>query len=64
MSEDRSPEDRPVEDPGANTEMWQAFAKDDPQPAKPKAVGAPFRILTLLGGLAVFAVLVWLLLFL
>jgi hypothetical protein len=51
----------PVEDPGADTERWQAFAARSAA-ERPKAVGAPFRILTLLGGLVVFVLIVLLLL--
>lgn len=50
------------EDVGANTEMWQAFAAERPETERPKAVGAPFRILTLVGGLVVFVLIVFLLL--
>jgi hypothetical protein len=50
------------EDPGADTESWQAFAASPPEPRRAKPVGAPFRLLTLLGGLVVFAVIVALLL--
>lgn len=40
--------------------MFRAFAeRADTEP--PKAVGAPFRIITLLIGLALFAGLIWLL---
>jgi hypothetical protein len=56
------PDDRPVEDPGANTEMWQAFAAGPPEAERPKAVGAPFRLITLGIGLVVFALIVWFLL--
>lgn len=52
-------------DPIADTSMFQAFVArpelgdpTDPQ----RAVGAPFRLATLLVGLGVFAGLVWLLL--
>jgi hypothetical protein len=55
------PEHDPETDPGADTQMWQAFARE-PEPERPKAVGAPFRILTLLGGLVAFGLIVWLLL--
>ena len=51
----------PDEDSSADTQMFQAFADRDEPAERPKAVGAPFRILTLLAGLAVFALLVWLL---
>lgn len=52
-------------DPIADTTMFQAFvARPELQdPADPqRAVGAPFRLATLVIGLAVFAGLVWLLL--
>ena len=40
--------------------MFRAFAeREDTEPPKP--VGAPFRIITLLIGLALFAGLIWLL---
>lgn len=50
-------------DDGADTQMFQRFVENERRDRveRPKAVGAPFRILTLLGGLAVFAVLVYLL---
>ncbi len=51
-----------AEDVGADTETWRAFASSSSEADKPKAVGAPFRILTLLGGLVVFALIVLLLL--
>ena len=47
-------------DPGADTETFRAFA-DQKEPTS-KAVGASFRILTLLVGLLAFAVVAWLLL--
>ena len=55
----------PELDPAADTTMFQAFVRraeqqDDTERAK--AVGAPFRIMTLVIGLGVFAGLVWLLL--
>jgi hypothetical protein len=53
--------DGPDPDDSANTEMFRAFV-DRGEPERPKAVGAPFRILTLLAGIAVFALLVFLLL--
>jgi hypothetical protein len=56
------PGDREAEDPGADTQMWQAFASGSDQPAPRKAVGAPFRIVTLLGGLIAFGLIVWLVL--
>jgi hypothetical protein len=49
-------------DDSANTEMFRAFVARDDGAERPRAVGAPFRILTLLAGLAVFAVIVVLLL--
>lgn len=42
--------------------MFREFVEADEAGARPKAVGAPFRIITLLLGLAVFAGLVYLLL--
>ena len=51
----------PDEESSANTQMFRAFVDRDEKPERPKAVGAPFRILTLLAGLAVFALLVWVL---
>lgn len=59
------PPDEPGQEPpedGANTEMFRAFVDGGEAADPPRAVGAPFRILTLLAGLAVFAVLVFLLL--
>jgi hypothetical protein len=47
-------------DDAADTQMFRRFVEQD-EPARPKAVGAPFRILTLLLGLAIFAGLVYLL---
>lgn len=49
-------------DDAADTQMFRAFAERKDVVERPKAVGAPFRILTLLIGLAVFAGLVFLLL--
>jgi hypothetical protein len=54
-------EHRPEDDDSANTEMFQAFV-DRPDEQRGRAVGAPFRLLTLLVGLVVFAGIVWLLL--
>ena len=48
-------------DDSADTQMFRQFVERD-EPARPKAVGAPFRIITLLIGLAVFAALIFLLL--
>lgn len=45
----------------ADTQMFRAFVERN-DVERPKAVGAPFRIITLLLGLAVFAGLVFLLL--
>lgn len=55
----------PELDPAADTTMFQAFvnrAEPEERVVRGKAVGAPFRVLTLLIGLAVFAGLVWVLL--
>ncbi len=63
MSE-HTPDDpgRDPADDGANTEMFRAFVDRDDATDRPRAVGVPFRVVTLLAGLAVFAVLVfWLL---
>lgn len=51
-------------DPSADTTMFQAFVQraEEPDAQRGKAVGAPFRVLTLVIGLAIFAGLVWLLL--
>lgn len=49
------------QDDAADTQMFRAFVERD-EPERPKAVGAPFRIATLLIGLLVFAGLVYLLL--
>lgn len=50
-------------DDSADTQMFRRFVENDRADhlERPKAVGAPFRILTLLAGLAVFALLVFLL---
>jgi hypothetical protein len=61
MPEDATQRD-PDQDPGADTETWRAFLAEAPEPERPKAVGVPFRLVTLLAGLAVFALLVLLLL--
>ena len=54
------PEHEP--DPGADTQMFKAFVeREERATERPRAVGAPFRILTLLGGLVIFAGLIWLL---
>lgn len=55
------PTQEPDEDSSADTQMFRAFVDRDEPTERPKAVGAPFRILTLLAGLVVFALLVWLL---
>ena len=49
-------------DGSADTQMFRKFVEGDAAPEQPKAVGAPFRIITLLVGLLVFAGLVYLLL--
>ena len=49
-------------DGSADTQMFRKFVEGDDGQARPKAVGAPFRIVTLLLGLIVFAGLVYLLL--
>lgn len=59
MSEPRPPDDT---DPSADTGMFRAFANRPPDTPQPKAVGASFRLLTLLGGLALLALVIWLLL--
>ena len=48
-------------DDSADTQMFRAFV-DRKDAERPKAVGAPFRIITLLVGLVVFAGIVFLLL--
>ncbi len=54
--------DTDPQDSGANTEMFRAFVDRRPEPA-PKAglSSSAFRLLTLLGGLAVLALVVVLL---
>lgn len=47
-------------DPGADTETFRAFAAQKEPTGK--AMGMPFRILTLLIGLLAFALAAWLLL--
>jgi len=59
VSDPRVPDES---DPAADTGMFRAFAQRPPDPPRPKAVGVPFRILTLLGGLALLALVIWLLL--
>lgn len=64
MSDHPRPEPAPgaePDDPAANTEMFAAFQARQPDPEPRRAVGAPFRIATLIGGLVLLAVLVWLL---
>lgn len=57
----------PDEDLGADTERFRRFARrdgaDGADTAGPnrKAVGAPFRLATLLVGIGVLALIVWLL---
>ena len=50
-------------DDAADTQMFRKFVEGDErvEDERPRAVGAPFRIITLLIGLAVFAGLIWLL---
>ncbi|MGH3665481.1 MAG: hypothetical protein ACRDU8_05240 [Egibacteraceae bacterium] len=61
MEPDERREGAPPPDDGADTERFRAFAeRRDTEPAR--AAGAPFRIVTLLIGLVVFAGLVVLLL--
>ena len=57
------PVQSPKPDDSADTQMFRRFVENDKRDRveRPKAVGAPFRILTLLAGLAVFAGLVFLL---
>lgn len=65
MTEHEPHEADKEEVPIADTTMFQAFVArtELPDPADPqRAVGAPFRLATLLIGLGVFAGLVWLLL--
>lgn len=52
---------RPEPEDSADTQMFRAFVERK-DVERPKAVGAPFRIVTLLVGLVVFAGLVYLLL--
>ena len=54
---------QPSEPDSADTQMFRRFVENDREDRveRPKAVGVPFRILTLLGGLGVFALLVFLL---
>lgn len=52
------------EDLGADTERFRRFARrDDPDGTLPAqgAVGVPFRLVTLVVGIAVLAAIVWLL---
>ena len=46
-------------DGSADTQMFRKFVEQNDEP-RPKAVGAPFRVITLLIGLAVFAGLMYL----
>ena len=57
---DSRPDGTP-EDTSADTQMFRAFVERAPEAERPKPVAPPFRILTLLGGLVVFALLVYLL---
>ena len=54
------PQRLPDDEVGATTEKFRAFTQQD-EIQRPKAVGAPFRILTLLLGLAALAGAIWLL---
>ncbi len=54
------PHHRGDPDGGADTESFRAFVERG-ELERPRATGAPLRILTLLSGMAVFAVLVRLL---
>lgn len=61
MSEPRGPAEESV-DPAADTGRFRAFVDGRHREAhRGRAVGAPFRILTLLMGLAALGVVVWLL---
>lgn len=53
------PPDDPA-DPIADTGRFEAFA-EAAEPARPARVGVPFRVLTLVAGLAVLGGLLWLL---
>jgi hypothetical protein len=59
------PSERPADatpvDDAADTQMFRAFV-DRSDGDRPRAVGVPFRLLTLAVGLLVFAGIVWLLL--
>ncbi|MBW3608401.1 MAG: hypothetical protein KY463_08600 [Actinobacteria bacterium] len=55
------PSPPPEPDDGADTQMFRAFVERN-EPPRQKAVGAPFRIVTLLIGLVVFVGLILLLL--
>lgn len=50
------------DDGSADTQMFRAFVerRDDPEPRR--AVGVPFRLLTLAAGLLAFLAVAWLLL--
>lgn len=62
MSDDRRPQQDDPRDVGADTEMFAAFqARGEPRPDL-QPVGVPFRVLTLLGGLVLLVLLIWLLL--
>ena len=54
--------DRKAEAGIEDTQAFQQFVNDGQTEDPATAVGAPFRIITLLIGLAVFAGIVWLLL--
>ncbi len=57
-----TPPPPPPEDDSANTQMFRAFVERNDTPEPRRAVGVPFRLLTLAGGLLAFVAIVWLLL--
>ena len=59
MTDPASPDERPT-DPAADTAQFRAFVAGSDEPRAPR-VGVPFRVLTLLAGLVVLGVLVWVL---
>lgn len=52
----------PEDDLSADTERFRRFARSDGEAAPARAVGVPFRLLTLAAGLLVLALVIWLLL--
>jgi hypothetical protein len=67
MSESGSTPGDPPEDVGGDTEMFRAFVESEhgatpPGRADQRAVGVPFRLLTLAAAVLGFLVIVWLLL--